>query len=348
MKRIYVKDLFEGLNVEDIFCVTSKSVANARNGSRYIRLRLEDRTGSIAAVKWNATEDEIRSFSERDIIRVRGTANVYQNELQLTLDYCRKYEHRIDPADFVGVSKRAPEEMLSDLKVILRMVKRPDLSRLLAAFFDDENFVRKFIQAPAAKSVHHAWIGGLVEHTLNVVRTCAAIADIYPHIDRDIIITAAALHDIGKIDEYNVSIGIDLSDAGHLVGHIVLGAMMVKEAADRIDGFDRLTSLALQHAILAHHGTHEWGSPKRPKSVEAFALHLADDLDAKVDMFCRAIEESDDNGEDTLFTRRHFHLDRPIFKGTNRQNQQAEQLDSEDPELDLFVVDTDWDPFADE
>lgn len=348
MKRIYVKDLSEGLRVEDIFCVASKTVANARNGSRYLRLKLVDKTGMIMAVKWNATDDEIRNFGERDIIQVRGTTNIYQNELQLTLDFCRKYEQQINPSDFIRVSERAPEEILSDLKVILRTVKRPDLSRLLAAFFDDENFVHKFSQAPAAKSVHHAWVGGLAEHTLNVVRTCATFADLYPQIDRDLIVTAAALHDIGKIDEYTVSLGIDFSDSGHLVGHIVLGAMMVKEAADRIDGFDRLTSLALQHAILAHHGTHEWGSPKRPKSIEAFALHLADDLDAKVDMFRHAIEESDENGEDDLFTKRHFHLDRPIFKGINRRNQQDEPRDLEDTDLDLFVVDPDWDPFAEE
>ncbi len=348
MKRIYVKDLSDGLDVEDIFYVSSKKIANTRNGSKYIRLRLEDKTGALTAVKWNATDEDIKSFGERDIIQVRGTANFYQDELQLTIDFCRKYEHQIDPADFIRSSERAPQEMLSDLKGILDTVKRSDLSRLLAAFFDDDGFARKFSQAPAAKSVHHAWVGGLLEHTLNVVRTCAALAELYPQVDRDLIITAAAIHDIGKIEEYTVSLGFDLSESGHLVGHIVLGAMMVKEAADRIEGFDRLTSLALQHAILAHHGTHEWGSPKRPKSIEAFALHLADDLDAKVDMFRHAIEESDEHDEDDLFTKKHFHLDRPIFKGINRRSQQKEPLNSEEADLDLFVVDPDWDPFADE
>ncbi len=349
MKRIYVKDVSDGLKVDDVFLVVSKSAATTRTGSPYLRLRLTDRTGTIPAVKWNATESEIGAFGENDIVRIRGTASVYKGEVQLTLETCQRLAGPYDPADFIRVSEVDPEEVLSKLTVILSTVTNPHLSGLLASFFRDEEFMRKFREAPAAKSVHHAWIGGLMEHTLNVVRTCAALADLYPHVDRDLLLTAAALHDIGKIEEYKWSLSIDVSDSGHLVGHIVGGAMMVKEAADRIEDFDDLTSFALQHAILAHHGNLEFGSPKRPKSIEAFMLHLADDLDAKVDMFRHAIRESDENGEDGLFTKKHYHLDRPLFKGIRQSPADpGGDGDESDQDLDLFAVDPDWDPFAEE
>lgn len=346
MKRVYVQDLREGLKIDDVFVVASKSVANARNGSRYLRLKLTDRTGTIDAVKWNVSDTEVVGFGENEPMHVRGTAGTYNGELQLTVDSFQKPTYPVDPADFLRASERDPDEMLADLRLILGSVTNPDLARLLSAFLDDPEFAGKFRQAPAAKSVHHAWVGGLLEHTLNVVRSCAALADLYPQADRDILLTAAALHDIGKIDEYACSVTIGFTDSGHLIGHIVGGAMMVKEAAESIEGFDPLLSLALQHAVLAHHGTKEFGSPKRPKSLEAYLLHVADDLDAKVEMFRRAISESDENGEDGLFTKKHFHLDRPIFKGLGRQPEAGDSSDEGD--LDLFAVDPDWDPFAEE
>jgi 3'-5' exoribonuclease len=346
MKRIYVRDLREGLKIDDVFAVASKSVANARNGSRYLRLKLTDRTGTIDAVKWNASDAEVMSFGENELMHVRGTAGTYNGELQLTVDSLQKPNYPVDPADFLRVSERDPDEMLADLRLILGSVTSPDLSRLVWSFFDDPEFASKFRQAPAAKSVHHAWVGGLLEHTLNVVRSCAALADLYPQADRDLLLTAAALHDIGKIDEYACSVTIRFTDAGHLIGHVVGGTMMVKEAAESIEGFNPLLSLALQHAVLAHHGTKEFGSPKRPKSLEAYLLHVADDLDAKVEMFRKAISDSDENGEDGLFTKRHLYLDRPIFKGLNRQPETADSRDESD--LDLLAVDPDWDPFAEE
>lgn len=350
MKRIYVDNLRDGLKVDDVFLVSSKTVANTKTGSRYLKLRLSDRTGTIAAVKWSVSDAEASGFGENDLIHVRGLAGLYQGELQLTVDSIMKLSHPVDPADFIRRSERDPDEMLTDLRLILGSVRDPDLSRLLESFLQDEEFLNKFRQAPAAKSVHHACIGGLLEHTLNVVRTCAAISDLYPSVDRDLLLTAAALHDIGKIDEYRWSVSIDFSDAGHLIGHVVGGTMMVKEAIDLIEGFDPLTSLALQHAILAHHGQKEFGSPKRPKSVEAFMLHQADDLDAKVDLFRLAIENSDGNGEEGLFTKKNYHLDRPIFKGLNRQAPQPSVDEGNgdgdgDENLDLFAVDPDWDPF---
>ncbi len=187
-----------------------------------------------------------------------------------------------------------------------------------------------------------------MEHTLNVMKTCASLADLYPQVDRDLLLTGAALHDIGKVEEYVWDGAIDFSDAGHLVGHIVSGAMMVKEAADKIPGFDPVLNLALQHMILAHHGSKEFGSPKQPKSIEAMMLNHADDLDAKVAIYADAIKDSDGNGETGLFTKKHFILERPIFKGVPAPVEitALEKSDNED-HLDIFAVDSPYDPFAD-
>jgi len=347
MKRVYVKDLVEGLRVDDAFVVASKSVGSTRSGSPYLRLRLADRTGAICAVKWNATEAEIAAFGEKDIVRVRGTAGNYQEELQLTLDSCRKADEPVDPADFLPVSQRDPDEMLAELKLILSTIRCPSLSQLLRRFFDDPEFIGAFREAPAAKRAHHAWVGGLLEHTLGVVRACAALADLYPRVDRDLLLTAAALHDAGKIEEYTWSAAIGTSDSGYLIGHLVSATVMVREAAESVDGFDQITSLALQHAILAHHGFKEFGSPKRPKSIEAQVLHMADDLDAKVEMMRQFIDESDSSGEGGLFTKRHKLLDRHIFRGANRQRAAPASAD-EDEDLEDLAIDPDWDPFGEE
>ena len=349
MKNNYARDLREGMRVEDVFLVTSKSVMMTREGKPYLKLRLADRTGQIDAVKWAATEPEIARFSESDYILVHGTVRTYNDSLQLTLESVQKWGQEVDPADFIRISESDPQEMMAELMDILSSVTNADLARLIIKIFSDEEIARRFCQAPAAKKLHHACIGGLVEHTLNVVKICSAFAKLYPAIDRDLLLTAAALHDIGKIEEYTWSKAIDFSESGHFVGHIVAGAIMVKEAVNSLDGFDQLTSLALQHAIIAHHGMKEWGSPKRPKSIEAVMLHSADDLDAKVAMFNQAIEDSDNSGESGLFTKRHFHLDRPIFKGQPRQAlSEQEQSDEDDSDLDLLAVDSDYDPFADE
>jgi len=345
VKRVFVESLKEGAKVEEVFLVTSKSVGNARNGA-YIRLRLGDRTGQIDAMKWNASEAEIARFDEGDYVLVRGTVGTYNDNLQLTADSVKRFGDPVDPADFIRSSPRDPEQMMTEFEGLISQVTQPHLSRLLSDVFNDPQTRGKFMQAPAAKSVHHAYIGGLLEHTLNVVRSCSVLADLYPIVDRDLLLAGAALHDIGKLDEFTWSGAINYSDSGHLVGHIVGGAMLAARTAESIPGFDPLLSLALQHMILSHHGTKEWGSPKQPKSLEAVMLHAADDLDAKTAILAQAIEESSDSG---AFTKRHYLLDRPIFKGLPRQADAAgEPASGEAPDLELFAVEGKYDPFADD
>lgn len=352
MKNIFVENLREGSRADDVFLVASKAVLNTRDGKPFLKLRLSDRTGHLDAVKWGATEPEIASFGENDYIRVSGAVRTYNGGLQLTVESLRRSDQTVDPADFVKCSSQDPDMMMRELTGLLRDVADSHLSKLLARFLEDEDFVRRFRSAPAAKSIHHACVGGLLEHTLNVTRACAAIAGLYPHVDRGLLVTGAFLHDIGKTEEYAWSGSIDFTEAGHLVGHVVGGAMMVKAAADSIDGFDPILSLVLQHMILAHHGTREFGSPKQPKSIEAMILHLADDLDAKVAVFEEAIRQSDGSGEEGLFTKKHFLLERPLFKGMRAQDvparDQAQPRTDDAADLDLFAVNPRRDPFADD
>jgi 3'-5' exoribonuclease len=352
VKKLYVANLREGARLEEVFLVVSKSVACTRTGSQFLKMTLADKTGAVDSVKWDTTEPEAARINEDDYILAQATVKSYNDRPQLVIESFQRWDEAIDPADFLRSSRRDPDEMMNELMAVLEQIANPKLRALLDGFFSNSECSIRFRQAPAAKKLHHAYIGGLLEHTLNVVRTCAVLADLYPYSDRDLLLTAAALHDIGKIDEYVWSSSIKFSDAGHLVGHVVGGAMAVKEAADRIKGFDPTMSLALQHMILSHHGAKEWGSPKLPKSIEAVMLHAADDLDAKLAMFEEAIQSSDNSG---LFTERHFLLDRPIFKGLPDcaglfGDQPAEPVlpNGEASDLESFAADVDYDPFADE
>jgi 3'-5' exoribonuclease len=344
VKNHFVSELREGARVEDVFVVASKSVLRTRAGQPYIKMQLGDRTGAIDAVKWHATPSELEGVSELDFVFVRGKVGEYNGQPQLTVESFYRYSETVDPADFLPTTSRDVDEMASELREILARVQNPHLVRLLASFFDDERIGGLFRQAPAATKVHHACIGGLLEHTLGVVKSCAALAELYPEADRDLLVTAAALHDIGKIEEFDWSIAIRYSDAGQLVGHVVGGAMMVREAAEHIEGFDPLVSLALQHAILAHHGQREFGSPQEPKSIEAMIVHAADQLDADIAMLLGAIAESEREGSDDLFTKRHHWLDRHLFKGFPKPGEPSElAFDS-----DSLAAETDYDPFAEE
>ena len=344
MKRNYISDLREGAKIEDVFLITSKSLGSTRTGLPFIKMRLTDRTGTIDAVKWNATQTELGAASEMDYISARGTIGEYNGQMQLTVDAFRKHTEKVDPTDFLATTAFDVDEMFAELRAILGEVRNPSLVKLLSSFFDDEKTSRLFREAPAATKVHHACIGGLLEHTLNVLKSSAALAALYPDADRDLVLTAAALHDIGKIEEYDWSVSIRFSDAGHFIGHLVGGAMMAKDAADRIEGFDPLMNLALQHVILAHHGKKEYGSPKQPKSLEAMIVHAADELDADAAMYRNAIAESTRDGDTSLFTKRHFFLDRPLFRGIPRPEEPSEPgFDS-----DLFAAKTEYDPFRDD
>lgn len=314
MKTCYVASLQDGERVDDIFLVSSKNLGKTQDGSPYVRLRLCDRTGAIDAIKWDANEASYAGLAVDDFVHVRGTVGTYRNRLQLSLDFFRKFVEKIDPNDFLPRCERDVEEMYSCLRRIIESIKNDGLSRVLSFFFDDEDFVDRFKTAPAAQKIHHAYIGGLLEHTLSVAQNCDLIASHYPQLNRDLLLTGAILHDIGKIDELCWSRSIRYSDTGHLIGHVVHGCSMVETAAETATDMNPLLKLELMHLILSHHGEKEWGSPKRPKSLQAIVLHYMDDLDAKVDMLIKATN-AENNDSKTVWTERHWVLDRPLLRG---------------------------------
>ncbi len=350
MKHHFISELREGARIEDVFLVLSKTVLHTKAGQPYIKMQLADRTGSLDSVKWHATPHELEGLAEMGFILARGTMGEYNGQPQFNVESFRLHTDKVDPADFLATTSRDINQMWAELRELLAEVTNPDLVKLLALFFDDDETARLFREAPAASKVHHACIGGLLEHTLGVVKTCAALADLYPDADRDLLLTAAALHDIGKIEEFDWSLAITYTDAGQFVGHVVGGAMMVKQAAERIEGFDPLLSLALQHAVLAHHGRHEYGSPQLPKSIEAMIVHMADMLDADITMLRAAIAESHRDGSGDLFTKRHHWLDRHLFKGIPKPDGLLEpSVPTEQVfDADSLSAETDYDPFGEE
>ena len=348
VKRFYVANLREGAKIEDVFLVASKTLRSTRSGSPFLKLKLADKTGTVEAVKWEATESEIAGLVEDEYVHVQGTVGVYNDELQVAIESVQKFSDKVDPSDFIASSERDPDEMMCELAGVLEKVTDASLRRLLDAFFEDEGFAARFRQSPAAMRVHHAYIGGLLEHTLNVVKCCAALAELYPDANKDLLLTAAALHDVGKTDELEWARAIKYSDAGHLVGHVAGGAMMVKEAADRIEGLDAVLNLELQHAMLSHHGEKAFGAPVQPMSLEAMILHHADNLDAKVGILSEAIKESDRSGDKGLFTKRHFLLDHALFKGLRGPEAEEAEPGEESPDTDALAADADHDPFSDE
>jgi len=342
VKKHYAGDLRDGERVEDVFVVTQKAVMQTRAGAPYLKFRLADRTGHIDAIKWNASEAEIARIDDGDYALVHGAVQVYNDALQVRLDSFGRHVEEVDPSDFVPCVGRDTREMFDELKALLDEVKDPGLRRLTSVFFDDESLASRFRQAPAGAKVHHAYIGGLLEHTLNVTRLCARIAELYPRLNRDLLITGGALHDIGKIEEFTWSPIIDYSPQGNFVGHIPIGVMMVKNAADGVEGLDSLLSLHLQHLILAHHGSPEKGSAKEPMSPEAAILNHADEIDATYDQYMRAISEADAAGAKGLFTaKKHHFLGVRVFRGSIEDNGSP----SAEGESDVDLLAADYDPF---
>lgn len=344
MKNLYVSGLYDGARVDDIFLVSSKVLRQARNGTLYIRMELRDRTGAIDAFKWDASDDIYADLPDGDFIHAKGMVGRHDGKLQLNLDSVRRFNGKVDPGDFLPRCDQDIDQMLSDLRAIIKTVKNPQLSALLDYFFGDEDFLSRFSTAPAAQRIHHAYIGGLLEHTLSVAKMCVALAPQFHYADRDLLLTATILHDAGKIDEFSWDKSISYSTLGHLVGHIVAGTLMIRDAMDKIPGFHPLLKMTLMHMILSHHGEKEYGSPKRPKSIESIILHELEDLDAKINTFRQAIGDSEVSSEADIWTDKHWLFDRPLMKGLPKSVMGSASEDR-DP-IDVFVED--YNPFIEE
>lgn len=295
----YIETLREGERVGDIYLCKYRQSAVAKNGKVYENVILQDKTGTIDAKIWDPGSQGIDEFDAMDYIDVVGDVNSFQGTLQLNIKRVRKAsEGEYEPEDYLPVSERGIEEMYAELLTYIKQIENPHLKQLTDGYFvENEAFIKAFKFHSAAKSVHHGFVGGLLEHTLNVVKLCGFYAGQYPMLNKDLLFTAALFHDVGKMKELSVFPENDYTDDGQLLGHIYMGTELVGSAVRRIPGFPRKLAGELKHCILAHHGELEYGSPKKPALMEAIALNFADNTDAKMETFKEAIKSAGDNDE---------------------------------------------------
>lgn len=319
MPKSYVAELEEGAAVTSYFLVRDLQLRQRRTGEPFLTLLLGDRTGEVAAVAWQNAEELSRGIAPGDIVKVQGALGSYQRERQLTVTRLRKAaDDEFNLEDYHPRSQHDPDALLARLQAAVAEVGQPHLQRLLRDLLTCQEIGVGLRQAPAAKSLHHATLGGLLEHTVSVVELCARLADHYPALDRDLLRAAALLHDIGKIREFTWERVFDYTDDGRLLGHIVLGVMLVEEQIRRIPEFPESLARRLLHCILSHHGELEWGSPKRPKILEALVLHYAENLDGKVNAFL-AFAQSHPDPQRPGWTRFNRTMDRYLYFGTERE-----------------------------
>ncbi len=293
----FIRELKEGDRLFDIYLCKHKQGAVTKNGKAYENVVLQDKTGTIDAKVWEPNNPGIGNYNTLDYIEVHGDVNNFQGNLQVSLKrirVCREGEY--NPADYLPVSGKDIGVMFKELKEFVQSIQDPWLKRLLEAFFvKDEAFAKAFCYSSAAKTVHHGFVGGLLEHTLSVTKLCDYYCKAYPILKRDLLLAAALCHDIGKVKEISPFPENDYTDDGQLLGHIVMGSQMVAEKAAEIADFPHVQLAQLQHCILAHHGKYEYGSPKIPALMEALALNYADDTDAKLETFKEILENNSAN-----------------------------------------------------
>lgn len=294
----YLDTLREGENINEVYLVKNKKSDITKTGKPYEKLVLADKTGSCDAMIWDPNSPGIDDFDVLDYVYVNAAVNVYQGATQLNIKRVRKcVEDEYNPADYVPVSDRNIDDMWKELMAYANGIKNPYLKKLLHMFFaEDEAFIKRFKESSAAKAVHHGFVGGLLEHTLSVTNMCNYYSTAYPMLNKDLLITVAMLHDIGKVKELSKFPLNDYTDEGQLLGHIVMGAHMVMDKMEAIDGFPEKLASEVTHCILAHHGEYEYGSPKKPAIMEAVALHFADNTDAKMETMKELFNNTQETG----------------------------------------------------
>ena len=302
----YINTLCEGETIRNIYLCKGKRSAETRNGKPYDNLILQDKTGTLDGKVWDPNSGGIADYDEMDFIEVYGEIISYNNALQMNIKQIRKaYEDEYNAADYMPTTEKNPEGRYQELLAYGKQIKNPYLRQVIEYYFEkDEKFIKKFKAHSAAKSVHHGFSGGLLEHTLSVVKFCEYMAGAYPILNRDLLYTAAMCHDIGKMKELSPFPTNDYTDDGQLLGHIVIGVEMISDAIREIPDFPEKLANELKHCVIAHHGELEYGSPKKPALAEAMALHFADCTDAKMQTLTEIFK--DKNSKDWLGYNRLF------------------------------------------
>ena len=293
----FIGSLKEGMRISEIYLCKSKQIAVTKTGKEYGRLMLQDKTGIVDAKIWNLNSPGVGTFEALDYVRIDGDVSVFMGANQLNVERIRKAdEGEYLPENYLPVSDKNLEEMYKNLRILISSIKNSHLKRLTESYFvEDPAFIKAFKFHSAAKSVHHGFVGGLLEHTLSVAKMCDYFAAAYPMLNRDLLLTAAIFHDIGKLRELSPFPENDYTDDGQLLGHIIIGTEMIADRIRTIPGFPERLAAELKHCILAHHGELEYGSPKKPAILEALALNFADNADAKMETMIEALRGGGNN-----------------------------------------------------
>ncbi len=314
MKKQFVNEIKERDQVEEIFLVRQKIQAMAKNGKPYLTLKLMDQTGEVEGRVWDRVNELGSCFERDDFIRIQARASVYMGKMQLVIQNLQPVaESDVEIGDFLPVAAASQTEMVDRLRELVESLVDPDMKMLMKAFLADDAFMADYSRAPAAKAMHHVYLGGLLEHALAVAGLADDVSRRYPALNRDMLLVGALLHDIGKVAELKYERSFEYTDAGKLLGHIVIGVEMVDEKVRSIADFPLEKAVLVKHLLLSHHGQYDYGSPKRPKTLEAVVLNFLDDLDSKINGVQTHIEKEPDSP--STWTQYHRLYDRYFFKG---------------------------------
>jgi len=319
VKTLFVADIRENQPVDSVFLVTAKNHGVTKGGNGYLTIKLMDRSGEIECRVWERAEELGKIFEKNDFVRVRGHATLYQGKLQIRVqDVGRVEEKEVAAEDFLPKSKFDPEMMAEEMITILRGMKNPHLRALAEAFFGDQAFMDLFKRAPAGKSIHHPYLGGLLEHTLSLLRLILKVVENYQGIDVDLLLMGGFLHDMGKIYEFSYDRAVAYTDRGQLLGHLVMEVEIVNEKIKAIPGFPEELAMLVKHMMVSHHGSLEFGSPKLPQTLEAVILHYLDDLDGKI----QSIQSLMEREQGARWTSFHRGYGRNFFIGKSEEDEE--------------------------
>lgn len=340
-KKRFVEELVDGEQLDDLFLVKTSRLAETRAGKPFLMLTIGDRSGELTGPAWDNAEALETVCTVGSVVRIRGHIQTYNNKLQIQVKDAEAVDDSLwRPEDFVTASSRSQREMRDELDRLIGTVRTPPLRKLLKNLFNTAAIAASFQTAPAAKGIHHAYLGGLFEHSLSMAKVAGLLADHYPGIDRDLLIAGALLHDIGKTEELlNDTGAIDYTEVGRLKGHLVIGCELVGRAARAIDGFPEELLTHLQHLVLSHHGRLEFGSPVVPMTPEALLLSFIDDLDAKmnlVEQLRRKVKGETAQWSDYQRSLERFLLLRPLGGGAERQGAAEEKTEVPSRQKSLF------------